>query len=543
MQTISIKNNGSITAILMAKNQPLNLATSSTSAITPKVYSGNTITLVKDFSKNIYASFKDNLKALIEATKTEGWFYISNINGVQPIDGNISMVGGATTDITPRKEGHGLLIDDFGRPDIDCDDYAKINALLLRLEEYLNNAKDQILGQPIQDGKSAKIYGLHKQYEAATYLWNNRVHNIAVKTNVSYQNKQVFIQISFTNNTINNFTECTIPITINLNFGNQKLYSRFVSSNAYTDAGNTLNINPPADSSYSDFGYDRSEYKFTCVGNINSGATVTIQLQFDVSATDSTISAVNYVYELDVDNVKDIRCKLIEGLPVEVPADNEFAYFYENMSDFSYSTQSTGTVDVAPSSREYTKADTGTYIIKILSSGKSPQYIIESPSGADASGVVNVTFSGDFLKGDQFVFYIKERAISNTQIQQIVKGKLIVNTTLNDIPVSANVKGDVNRTKTVYIPAEDTTVGKLETVITPSFEVKGMDIEGAKILQGSINLGSVSIGSVSVGSVSVGSVSAGTINIGSFDISGPEILGGSVIYNSKTISITATPIN
>lgn len=141
-------------------------------------------------------------------------YYVSRLNGVAPllapclVEGvpyvaDVAITGGPTLRVA---EGEGAVwLADIGRPDLDCDDYARVALLVNRLREVLDGVKDQINGSP-SGAATAAVFGLHKQYQAMQRLWNFLVRTMSLVVNLSFQESDdgsaaVYMQYRVHNNT------------------------------------------------------------------------------------------------------------------------------------------------------------------------------------------------------------------------------------------------------------------------------------------------------------------------------------------------------
>lgn len=128
-------------------------------------------------------------------------YYVSRLSGASPLNTALSIAGGNTF----RWQGTdgGLVIDDIGRPDVDCSDYLTAAGYIQTLKEKLDRLKEQIIGTPSGTaGESTPIvYGLHKQYQAMQRLWNYLVYRMSVVLEVTFQSDAVFIQGRYINTT------------------------------------------------------------------------------------------------------------------------------------------------------------------------------------------------------------------------------------------------------------------------------------------------------------------------------------------------------
>lgn len=146
-------------------------------------------------------------------------YYVSRISGALPLGTAFSLTGGNT--FRWQAAANGLVIDDIGRPDVDCSDYLTAAGYIQTLKEKLDKIKEQIVGTPsgtdVATGEStAVIYGLHKQYQAMQRLWNYLVYRMSIILEVSFQSDAVFIQGRYINTTDKDvvISPCTVSFTL-----------------------------------------------------------------------------------------------------------------------------------------------------------------------------------------------------------------------------------------------------------------------------------------------------------------------------------------
>lgn len=143
----------------------------------------------------------------------QGGYYLGRLQGQWALHNQVSLTGGPTFRWEPRwneagSRYDGLILDDIGRPDIDCDDYLRLKEYVDALARAYDEIKDQILQDPeshhpegVEDLEEVRAvtYGLHKQYQATLAMWNYLVQTSAVVFNVSMQQGSLFIQGRYTN--------------------------------------------------------------------------------------------------------------------------------------------------------------------------------------------------------------------------------------------------------------------------------------------------------------------------------------------------------
>ena len=183
-------------------------------------------------------------------------YYVSRLSGASPLNTALSIAGGNTF----RWQGTdgGLVIDDIGRPDVDCSDYLTAAGYIQTIKEKLDKLKEQIISTPsgteVTTGEStAIVYGLHKQYQAMQRLWNYLVYRMSVILEVSFQSDAVFIQGRYINATDKNvvLSACTVSFTLDQaspgGIGGT-LYPRIRSTSTQgvaPDWGTTLSVGDP----------------------------------------------------------------------------------------------------------------------------------------------------------------------------------------------------------------------------------------------------------------------------------------------------------
>ena len=525
MNRIIINNHGEVSTIT-ASNQAVIISAHASAGVYGSLNNG-AVSLQQGYTTVTPESVvQKNLDRLIEDADTNGGFYVSRINGVsgtpdmtdtfpKKSGGCFSIVGGNTTDIAPfvpsnvsnifSDNGYaGLTIDDFGRPDVDCEDYATIYKLSSRLNDYLDNVKKQIIGNPLENGSVAKVYGVHKQYQAAIRLWNNIVQLSSIRANVTYQNKHVFVQISITNNTDAAIDDFIVPINVRFEQRpgyktNNNLYFTFEKADAYVNNSSNKSL-----ISY----WDDENGTLNC-SSLPAGNTITLSMQYKVSTTEST-ETTRVVYKMSA--IREARVRVIPGLKTTPPATHSnFEVYYDYPEMGGLSAISTGYIKVsAPGG--YTEADKGNYIVTILNTGVNPKVSISGPSKSTITPD-NITCIGRFIEGDMFSFDIHPE-VEVVEIPLIQKETIDATITLNNIPATGDIINKVTKKLNVYLTDEESTVGVLSATVIPDIKVVGMDVAGGDLLQGSVSIGSVSIGTVKLGTVSIGSVSIGTVSIG-----------------------------
>ena len=119
-------------------------------------------------------------------------YYITTLNGVPCKEGNLSLLGGPTTQVNPAT--NGLTIFDMGLPDVDCADYKQINDYLAVLLNYINSIKEQIIGTPIKTSNKF-IFGLLYQYKAMLTLWNYLCTLLCVRFSLNYDADNAYIYL------------------------------------------------------------------------------------------------------------------------------------------------------------------------------------------------------------------------------------------------------------------------------------------------------------------------------------------------------------
>lgn len=549
MNKIVINNHGDISTIT-ANNQVVTLNAPASTGVYGSLSEG-VISLQQGYTtKTIDSIIQDNLEKLEEDAANNGGFYISKINGVlgtpdisdtfpKTVGGRFSIVGGNTTDILPFAEtanSVGLTIDDFGRPNIDCDDYAKLYKLSSRLDDYLENVKTQIIGKPSESGHVSSIYGVHKQYQSVIRLWNNLVQLSSIRANVTYQNKHIFVQISITNNTDSDIVDFETPISVEFkrspNPANPSLFIRFDKADAYINNSNF---------SDAQVNVENDNYTLVC-SNFPAGSTITASLQYRVSTTASSETTI-ITYELS--DIKEARVRVIPGLNTRPPqTHSQFETYYDYPGIGGQSAISTGTVAITPRG-DYTEDDKGNYIINILTTGTNPSFSITGPAGTpiNAANVGTISLNGMFTEGDRFSFTIYPK-VEILDIQPIKKETLDAVITLMNIPVAGDFIDKVTKTRSVYLTDEESTVGILSATVIPDIQVVGMDVVGGALSQGSISMGTISIGTVSIGTISIGSVATGSVIVGEIIVEDVvvkhTVSGPSITYTSVSLEASVT---
>lgn len=551
MPTITIINNASIT-VISPNNEPVYMDVPVSEGIYADI-TDNTVSLSTAYTpEGISAVFNSNYNDICNHTPESEYgkdgYYISKLGGVSPIDNNTFIVGGNTTDILPYSS-HGIVIDDFGRPDIDCDDYCILNNMLAKIEAYLDTVKRQIIGIP-SGSTTADIYGAHQQYQACIKLWNYLVQILTLRMNASYQNKHIFLQASFVNNTPYVVTQNNAQLDVLFDDCTCEPYPFIKFIRAYADSTDgTVELTPlnigstfiPLNSSTFSWGVD---------GTFNSGAVTTLQFQFELSAVENKKDLIQQTYELDP-TLNEFRVRVTPGIEL-VPASQKASWIEEHIHDFKYfydippeiadgismSMISNGSFTIAPRDSEpYTEDDAGSYLIT-MSGGATPECGI-TKDGILCNNIVKITdASGFFTAGDKFTFMIKAVPVESSS-KKIQDCNINANITWGDLPLSQADVGTLTRSKNVHITAEDETVGKLEATMYPQVNVMGFGVNGPALESHDIQIGTVSIGTVSIGSIDMGTVSIGSVDIGSIDIGTVSI--GTVSIGSVSIGSIIPP--
>lgn len=547
MSTLTLINNGTVSQVISAENIPVYLDIYSSDGVAAGV-SNNTVTLQNAYtSESIYRQFNENYKNICSHNPLSVYgsvgYYISKLNGIPPIDGNVFIVGGNTTDIYPAPE-HGLLFSDFGQSDIDCLDYYEISQLINRLSVYLDNVKKQIICYP-SGSNAAEIYGVHQQYQSTINLWNYLVQILSLRVNASYQNKHIFLQAGFINNTPNDITANGMVLSVNFNqySGQECPYAR-LSKNPYVEVS-TPGVEPvylqpivsPLENESSEREFvplNALNMKWRVSGLIPSGATTTVQLQFELSPTRNKDDVVVGSYFIG-SQISEYRVRVTNNLDIVSPTDKKkwvqehndtFVYFYDGspIANGKKSAISRGKFRLIPRG-SYTDNDVGSYIITMLEAGQRPVYRITDKNGVDVTNRNLVILDylepypqnpSSFAAGDKFVFSIQKTIIESPH--KIQDGNIKCNISWSNLPLTATSIGDLSRNKSIHIIAEEDSVGKLEASLHPIVNVEGMTITGPAVEAGELSIGTVDIGTVDIGTVNIGTVNIGTVDIGTVDI-------------------------
>lgn len=542
-KSTTIQNIGGLTSLNTnsTNNGPVILEATASTGVYAEVNNG-TISLQYGYTAaKINDAWQTNFNQLVQDVGTSGkGFYISKINGIQGTrdpdrnppraDGDFAIVGGNTTDVVHNGnyDNPGLYIDDFGRPDVDCQEYATLNTLLVRLDEYLDNVKTQIIGKPLNtpDNKRAVVYGVHTQYKALVELWNNTVQLSAVRTNVSYQNKHIFIQVSITNTTNQDLEEFKLPLRVMFSQPrvNSKLYIKYVRGNAYLSSSSTV--------------IDISN-NVCSLQTFPAGSTLTINYQYEVS---TTLNNEAYLTKYVLDStIREARVQVIPGINTTAPPHHSsFEQYYEYPELDGKSRVSTGDVHITPKG-SYDESEAGTYILEVITTGLSPRFTLtkdDKPVNAQAVG--SISLSGEFIAGDRFSFSIVPTVVDNDVIPKIKEEVLTASITIENVPLSATKFGTVEKTRRVYLTNEEDTVGILSATIVPNVQVIGMQVTGGGLSQGSLSIGSFSIGTISIGTISIGTVNIGTVTTGSIIVEKPvfiyTVTDPVITYSSITLT-------
>ena len=126
-------------------------------------------------------------------------YYLSKINGVEPLNGCFDVVGGPTFRWAPANSG--LSITDIARPDVDCIDYIRLSGYVKKIEEAMVECAKQLNDLPMNPQSSTGYYGLYKQYQALRNLWNYLVVRSLVRIAVEYQGDKAYMRAKLTNST------------------------------------------------------------------------------------------------------------------------------------------------------------------------------------------------------------------------------------------------------------------------------------------------------------------------------------------------------
>ena len=593
---IVIKKGNTLTEVTPNRGKPLRFvfqqaAAGGTTFVCKSNAVSNTITLslnktwvdiASDFQKNYEDIITQSSTAFQTAAGPAG-YYVARINGIlsdygtvtrvdreseiKPSQNTFTIIGGLTTDVKPIANTNTITIDDFGLPDLDCADYATLNVYLRRLKEFFEKAKAQILNGPVEGpNDTAKIYGLHRQYSGLIDIWNNLVHLTAVRANASYQNKNIFVQISIVNNSDAVASE---KISGSLYFLDTSelgmLYAAPVT--AYAMSGrrgdNTFNIKGFIPETEVETYKELTEFKpyfelDTGTQGIQPLDTVTLQFQIAVRATaeaQNTGGGKKVIYDIEKENgvykITPVRTMVIPGLPVSGARNSTtFEYRYTNGMSGTTSRKSDGTITIAPVNTEFSEDDVGTYYVEMQANGN---YSVYKTGGLPFYGV-NVEPRGAFNTGDKFVFNIvpivTDTSNNNNTNEPTITGRnIVVGINLNNVPLSKEFTGSITKEKPVHISDEGRAIGKIEYNVVATTKVDAPDIEQSQVLQEPIEIGSIAVGSVFMGDVKPPLVFISTVvppKVSPPEVNPPNVVVEqvnvaplNVKYNSVSVQINA----
>lgn len=562
MARIIIKNqDGSIkqtknivnTSLILKGGKGINLTTS-----------GNIISVVPSFSlEELVAALNSNYTDIInhigKFSGNDG-YYLSKINGASPFNNNLILNGDLTSQLEPAE--YGLKYSDFGRPDVDCDDYARLKDLIDKLENYLDTVKDQIIQLPtIKDPetKTAKLYGVHAQYQALAKLWNYIVQVSTARLNVSYQNRSIFVQTSYLNHNNANAGKDT-PVTCTITLKNYtgtdipKLYATFARA-SFTSSKNNPNY-PTYNPDYPDIQAELlpedatgHSWIFTFPNEIAQGDTITLLTRFDITTTDSKTGTKKDIYTLS-DQIQISRA--VANMDIQMPEsevtnspyqtyDEHILKYHKvgNPTDCNTQIVSTANPTIYSKQTEYSEDELGTYIItidnyvndaasdsisfKLTKNAETVGECHTTSSGFINLGVCSIVFdSGCLHPGDQFAVSVIKKTIANEDVPLIKDSNLMVEVNWNNV-LFCSTNGNIQRSKKVNIIGEENDVGELTVSVAPTINTVNGGITGGGAIGGSVSGGSVSVGTVSVGTISVGTMSIGTVKQGEFYIGSVDV--------------------
>ena len=548
--------------------------------------SGNAITVIPSFSLNdLTTALNNNYKDIVDHTgnfSDPAGYYLSKINNTAPINNNFMLNGDLTSQLEPTE--YGLTYSDFGRPDVDCGDYARLKELIDKLESYMDKVKDQIIQIPTikdSESKAAKIYGVHAQYQALAKLWNYIVQVSTARLNVSYQNRSIFVQTSYLNHNNENAGKGT-PVTCTITLKNYtgtdipKLYARFARA-SFTSSKNNPNY-PAYNPAYPEIQAELipgdtvgHTWLFTFPNEIVQGDTITLLTRFDITTTDKSTDTKKDIYTL-ADKIQIARAVanmditmpdtiIVDGKPEVNPDINKpYQTYDEHIMDYhkvgepeDCNTQiiSTANPTIYSKQEEYTADEFGTYVItidnyvddasinpisyKITKNAETWGVCQTTESGFIDLGICSIVFdSGCLHPGDQFAVSIVKKTVDNEGVPLIKDSNLMVEINWNNI-LFCSTNGNIQRNKTVNIIGEENDVGELTVSVSPTINTIDGGVTGGGAVGGSVSGGSVIMGTVSIGSVNVGTVSIGSVKQGSFYMGTVSI--GSIYTGSISVGI------